>query len=823
MGRIVADVRQALRMFRTSPGFVAAVVTAIALGIGTTTAIFSVVNAVVLKPVPFPEPDRLVQLQLLRDGATFGTSVSPTKLMVWRDLRGDVFSDLTGFMAGVPLSFTRGDVPEVVAAARVTEGFFRVFGASMARGRAFTPDEDLPNAAPAVVLSHTFWRDRLASDPDVVGKFVSFGGTPYTVVGVVHEGFDLDELGDPQVFVPLQLDPATTDHAHTLRVAARLASGVTLKEAQARMAASMAVFKERFPGAAPDNEAFTAVTLREALVGDSSSRLWVLLGAVGLVLLIACANVASLLLMRAARRRREIAVRSALGARRARIVQQLLTESVLLATVGGALGVGLGLVAMRALLSIDTAGLPRLFDAGASVAMDWRVATFAVAVSLGTGVLFGLMPALASARVELNTVIKCAGSRAGFDRRDSRLRAALVLGEIALAVVLLVGAALLIRTSIALGSVDRGFIADNVLLLRTSLSGPRYANAAGVDEVVRLGRERLSSIPGVLEVGAGHAVPTRYESNLPFNIVGRDPPQGEFSGDGDYAVTTPGYFSALRIPLLRGRDFSDADTGGAPGAVIVNEAFARRYWPDGDALGARIWIGGGRLSILGSEPQREIIGIVGDVRNRGLDVAPSPTIYVPQAQLPDTFNAFFFGNIPLTWAVRTAGGPASLARTIENEIRQVTGVPMLDTETMESVVSTSTARERFNMLLMSIFGAAALVLATLGIYGLLAYSVQQRTQELGIRVALGAEPRCIRDMILRQGGALVATGVVGGLAAAFYLSGLLTSALVGVGPRDGAVFALVPILLAPIGLATVAIVARRAGRVDPLEALRYDG
>jgi predicted permease len=477
---------------------------------------------------------------------------------------------------------------------------------------------------------------------------------------------------------------------------------------------------------------------------------------------------------------------------------------------------------MRALLAIDTAGLPRLFDAGASVGMDWRVVTFAVVVSLGTGVLFGLMPALASARVDLNVVIKSAGSRSGHDRREGRTRSALVLIEIALAVVLLIGAALLIRTSIALGGVERGFSADNVLLVRTSLSGSRYATTASVERTVRAGRERLLSIPGVIDVGTACCVPTRFSSNLPFNVVGRDLPQGEFSGGADYAVAGPGYFAAFRTLLLRGRDFSDADTGGAPGAVIVNQAFANRFWPDGDALGARILIGGGRMNILGPEPEREIVGIVGDVRNRGLDAEPAPTMYVPQAQLSDAFNSFFLGNIPLMWAVHTAVPPVTLAETIKNELRQVTGVPVIDTETMEEVVSTSIARERFNMLLMSIFGGAALVLAALGIYGVLAYSVQQRTQELGIRVALGAEPQRIRGMILRQGGALVAAGVVGGLAAAFYLSTFLTSVLFGIGPRDGAVFAAVPIVLTLMGLGTVAIVAWRAGRVDPLEALRHD-
>jgi predicted permease len=822
MSKLLEDLKHALRAFRTSPIFAVTAVAAIALGIGATTAIFSVLNAVVLKPVPFPDPDRIVRLQVLRDNAVFGTSVSPVKFMLWRELRGEVFSDLAGFMTGVPLTITQGDVPEVISGGRVTEGFFRVFGAPIARGRGFTAGEDLPNAAPAVVLSHAFWRNRLAADPDVVGKTVSLSGAPYTVVGVIGEGFDLRELGDPEVFIPLGIDPATTDHAYTLSAAARLAPGAALEQAQARMAASITAFNERYPSAVRQGESFTALPLREALVGDSGRTLWVLLGAVAFVLLIACANVASLLLIRAFRRQREIAIRSALGAGRRRIVQQLLTESMLLAVVGGALGVVLGVAAMRALLLIDTAGLPRLVDVGALFGIDWRVASFAVTVSIATGVLFGLMPALASARVDLNGVIKGGGVRSGHDRRDNRTRSALVLVEIALAVVLLVGAALLIRTSIALGSVERGFTADNVLLLRTSLSGSRYASAASVEQVIRAGRERLLAVPGVIEVGTGHSVPTRYESNLPFNVVGRDVPQGEFSGGADYAVAGPGYFAAFRTPLIRGRDFSDADTGGAPGAVIVNEAFARRFWPDGDALGARIWIGGGRMSILGREPEREIVGIVGDVRNRDLGAEPAPTMYVPQAQLSDQFSAFFFGNIPLVWAVHTAASPESVADAIENEIRQITGVPVIDSETMEQAVALSISRERFNMLLMSVFGGTALVLAALGIYGLLAYSVEQRMQELGVRVALGAEPRQIRGLVLRQGGVLVAAGIAGGLVAAFYLSSLLASFLFGVEARDAAVFIAVPVVLMLVGLGTVAVVARRAGRVDPLESLRHD-
>jgi putative ABC transport system permease protein len=503
-------------------------------------------------------------------------------------------------------------------------------------------------------------------------------------------------------------------------------------------------------------------------------------------------------------------------------VQQFLTESMLLAAVGGALGVAIGIAAMRALLLIDTAGLPRLVDVESLFGIDWRVAAFAITVSIATGVLFGLMPALSAARIDLNGVIKGGGVRSGYDRRSNRTRSTLVLVEIALAVVLLIGAALLIRTSLALGSVERGFSADNVLLVRSSLSGTRYASSASVEQVIRAGRERLRSIPGVVEIGTGCCVPTRFSSNLPFDVIGRDVPQGDVAGAADYAVAGPGYFAAFRTPLLRGRDFSDADTGGAPGVVIVNEAYASRFWPDGDALGQRIRIGAGRLNILGLEPEREIVGIVGDVRNRSLSAEPAPTMYVPQAQLSDQFNAFFLGSIPLTWAVHTAGPPASTAEAIADVIRVVTGVPVIDTETTEQVVSLASARERFNMLLMSIFGGTALALAALGIYGLLAYSVEQRTQELGVRVALGAEPHQIRGIVLRQGGVLVAAGVAGGLVAALYLSNLLASFLFGVEPRDAPVFIAVPVVLMLIGLSTVAVVARRAGRVDPLESLRHD-
>jgi putative ABC transport system permease protein len=820
MSMLLEDLKHALRVFRTAPVFAGAVVAAIALGIGANTAIFSVVDTVILKPVPFPEPDRIVQLQIIRDGVAFGPNTSPAKFMLWRELH-DVFSDVAGFRQ-VPLNLTQGDVPELISAARVSEAYFRVFGPPIEIGRTFAPDEDLPSAAPTAVVSHAFWTDRLGADPKILGKTVSLGGMPHTVVGVAGAGFDMRELGEPEVWLPLQLDPATTEQAHFFRTVARLAPGVSLEQAQARIQTTVAAFRERYPTREFEGEAYTAVPLQDALVGNTGRTLWVLLGAVAFVLLIACANVANLLLVRAAHRRREIAIRSALGAGRRRIVQQLLTESVLLSVVGGALGVVIGLVAMRALLAINTAGLPRIGAGGAWLGLDWRVLTFGVALSLATGALFGLVPALVSARVDLNTVIKSAGSRSGRDRRDGGIRSGLVLLEIMLAVVLLIGASLLIRTSIELNRVDGGYRADHVLVLRTALSGQAYASTASVEQIVRTARERFRAIPGVVEAGAACCVPTEFSSNLPFNVIGREPEQGPFSGAGDFAVASPGYFETFRIPLLRGRSFTDGDSGGAPGVVLVNQAFVERFFRGANALGERVLIGGGRMQVMDGEPEREIVGIVGDVRNRGLDDEPAPTMYVPQAQLPDAFNAFFLGAVGMRWVVRTARDPMSMAVTLQAELRQIAGVPVVNVEPMARIVSTATSRERFNMLLMSVFGGAALLLAALGIYGLLAYSVEQRTQELGVRIALGAEPQRIRAMILRQGARLLAGGVAGGLVAAFYLSSLLASFLFGVEPRDGLVFTAVPLALTLIGLAIVAVVALRAGRVDPLSALRYE-
>ena len=524
------DLRQSLRMFWQSRAFTAAAVAALALGIGANTAIFSVVNAVLLKPVPFPEPDRLVMLQVTSPQGVNGGG-SPAKFMHYRE-QTQVLRDVAAFNTGV-VNFTGGAFPEQLRSGRVSADFFRLFGAPVLRGRTFSAEEDRPDGDKVVVLSYGVWVRRFDSDPDVIGKTISLSGNPHTVIGIIDPSVDFQELApDPEVWLAFQFDPNTKDQGHYFRIAARLAPGVSLEQANARLGLSSTEYTTKFPKTLGQGAVFAAVPMREALVTNVRSSLLVLVGAVSFVLLIACANVANLLLVRATGRRREIAVRSAIGAGRGRIMRQLLTESVVLSLAGGVFGTILGIIGIRALLAVNTAGLPRIGQDGSLVGVDWRVLLFTIGVSLGTGILFGLIPAIQGSRADLSSTLKESAGRSGTGFRQNKARSLLVVIEVALALILLIGSALLIRTAVALGRVDPGFDARNVLTMRMSLTGPRFLKSEGVEQMVRDGVERLRSVPGVVAASATCCVPLQGGYGLGFVVVGPSAATGRPSHGG---------------------------------------------------------------------------------------------------------------------------------------------------------------------------------------------------------------------------------------------------------------------------------------------------
>jgi putative ABC transport system permease protein len=818
MEGFLRDLVHSFRTFRRSPAFTVAAVAALTLGIGTNTAIFTVVNAVLLKPVPFPDPDRLVMfINTSPQGS--GPAASPAKFAHWR-AQTSVVEDAAAFRTGV-VNYTGGDVPEQLRSGQVSADYFRLFGAPIIRGRGFSAEEDRPDGDRVVVISHGLWSRRFGSDPNVIGRTISLSGDPYVVIGIVGSAFNVAEFGPPpEVWTPFQLDPNSTDQGHFFQAAARVKPGVTLDQAKARLQLSATEFRTKFPRALQPNQGFTVTPFQEAFVQNVRSSLLVLVGAVSFVLLIACANVANLLLVRATARKREMAIRSAIGAGRGRIIRQLLTESVGLSAVGGVLGLALGVVAIRALLAINTAGLPRLGENGSAVALDWRVLTFTLVVSLGTGILFGLLPALQGSHADLNVTLKESGGPSGTAFRHNKARSLLVVAEVALALVLLVGSALLIRTSMALRDVDPGFDPHNVVTMRMSLTGPRFQKSSVVEQIVRDGVDRLRTVPGVEVASATCCIPLQGGYGLPFTIVGRPVQDGPYHGGGGWITVSPGYFEVFKIPVRRGRSFTARDDGAGPPVVIINESMAKQYWKDADPMADRLVIGKGVMREFATELPRQIVGIVADSRDGALNRDPGPKMFIPQGQVADAANALNLRLSPIAWIVRTRSEPQSLAGPIQEQLRQVTGLPVSDVKSMDEIVTLSTSRQRFNMLLMAVFGGSALLLAAIGIYGLMAYSVAQRTQEIGIRLALGAGSTAVKQMVVLQGMRLALVGVVIGLASAFGLTRFIASFLFGVKPLDLTVFAAIPLLLTAVALVAVWVPARRASRVDPVIALR---
>ena len=811
------DLKHALHLFVKSPGFTVAAVSALALGIGANTAIFTVVNAVLLKPLGYPDADRIVQI-LITSPQGNGSAGSIPKFQEYQRQTG-VFKDVAAYdFAGPGFNIT-GDRPELIHGIHVTESYFRVFGAPVTLGRTFTRQEDSPNGGNVVVLSYGLWQRRFGGNPNVVGQAVSLGGEPYTIVGVLGRDFTTDPEAD--IWIPFQFEPNSTNQGHFFQVAAMLKPGVTVAQANAQLKLAYAEFRRNFPQADPKG-GFAAQPLRDSIVRNVRTSLLVLLGAVALVLLIACANVANLLLVRATGRKREFAIRAAMGASRVRVIRQLLTESVMLAFVGGALGMGLGFLGVRWLLAISPAGLPRIGEDGATVGVDWRVLCFTLAVSCGTGILFGLFPAFSVSHTDLNSTLKESGNRSGSSFRQGKTRSLLVITEVALALVLLVGATLLIRTFVALRAVNSGFDPHNVLTMEMSLNGERFSKTAAIAQLSREGRQRLDAIPGVESSAFTCCLPVQGQFGLPFAIVGRpiDPAKGQ-PGAG-WMQASADYYKTFRIPVLRGREFNDADTGTSPLVVLINEALAKQYFPNENPVGQQILVAKG-MGPPFEEPARLIVGVVGNTHDAGLDQDTPPLMIVPDTQVLDAMTALNAKIVPLRWAVRTHGDPRRLSTAIAEQLRQASGgFPVARVRTMDEIVSRTTSRQTFNMMLLSIFGAIALVLAAIGIYGLMAYSVEQRRQEMGIRMALGAGRGTIRKLVVWHGMRLTLVGMGLGIGAAFGLTRLIASFLFGVKTWDPTAFIAVPLVLGVVALIAVWLPATRASRVEPMKALRVE-
>jgi predicted permease len=819
METALQDIRHAVRVLRKNPAFTIVAVLALALGIGANTAIFTVVNHVLLRPLPYPESNLLVQI-VRRFPNNTAFAISVPKFIFWKR-QNTVLDYVAAYdFAGPGINLSGGDKPEQVHGIHVSADYFRLFGSVPAMGRTFLAEEDVPKGGRVAILSHGLWKRRFGGDPGIVGKSITLGGEATTVVGVMPAGFRTYPPAD--VWIPLQADPNSTDQGHYLSVAGKLKAGISRQQAEAQMSVVAAQFRKVYPDAMSDREGIGLPAMQEFLVGDARTPLMILTGAVLFVLLIACANVANLLLAHAAGRNREIAMRIALGAGRARLIRQLLTESVLLAAMGGAFGLLLGSWGLKVLLAFSPGDIPRLSEFPTSMLPDSRVLAFTLVVSFLTGIVFGLVPALQLSRPDLNEALKEGTTRSSGGLHRRQIRSVLVAGEIALALVLLIGAGLLIRTFLSLNSVKPGFDPAGVLTMKMSIAGSRYGTTPALENMTTQVVRRIEAIPGVRFAAAAVNLPLELGPDMPAEIEGRPQNAPNASIDAQWRSISPHYFQALGIPLLHGRYFTELDTGTSLYVAIVNETMARRCWTGEEAIGKRFTIGKG-LGPSFEEPPRQIVGIVGDVKELGLDQPVQPTMFVPYGQVASGMTELIGKVIPLSWAVRTDMEPFGLSSSIQREILAVDAqLPVAGIRSMAQIVSASTARRSFNMLLLSIFGGVALFLAGLGIYGVMSFSVEQRTHELGIRIALGAGTGAMLRMVVGQGMRLAAIGLALGLAGALGLSRALASLVFGVKITDPLTFAGVAFGLALVALFACYIPARRATRIDPIIALRYE-
>src|SRR5262245_567416 len=806
------DLRYGARMLMKNPGFSLIAALTLTLGIGANTAIFSVINGVLLKPLPYAEPERLVAVWEVRHDGRRG-AVSYPNFADWRAQNG-VFERIAIYR-DTAMALTGGCEPANLRAIVTSPDLFPLLDVRPQLGRGFLPEEEKAGSR-VVVLGHGAWRKYFGADPNLVGRQIKLNGRDFTVVGVMPAGFNFPvEAEQADLWVSAAISSERDDPkeeslneqrgVHIYEAIARLKPGVTLGAAQTDLETVMGRLRAQYPEDVGGDHTAMRPYLNE-LVGDVERALLTLFVAVGVVLLIACANVASLLLARAIARQREIAVRAALGASWGRIVRQLLTESLLLATVGGVAGLLLATWGVDLLKALSPADLPRMQD----VRLDGRVLAFTLLVSMLTGLVFGLIPALRAARADLNEALK-EGGRGGESSRRNLLRSALVVAEVAMAMTLLVGAGLLINSFVRLQRVNLGFDPHQVLTLRVELPETRYREGRQIINFNQEFLRRVERLPGVRSAAMVFKSPLSGDPSTTFEVEGQPPDKSHRLYAGA-RVSTPGYFRTLGVPFVSGRAFSERDEEKSAPVIIINETLAERYYPNQNPIGKRL-----RPEIAiapGGPPWREIIGVVGAVRHGGPGKEPRPEFFLPHTQMPF---------LSLTTVVRVAGDPLAIVGAVRNEVRALDGeLPVDRVKTLDQYLTESVAQPRFNTLLLALFAGVAMTLTTVGLYGVMAYSISARTREIGVRVALGARRHDVLRLVISQGMKLTLIGVAIGLVAALALTRLMAGLLFGVAPTDPATFALIALLLAGVALLACYIPARRATKVDPMVALRYE-
>jgi putative ABC transport system permease protein len=808
METLFKDIQYGVRGLLKRPGFTVIALITLALGIGANTAIFSVVNAVLLRPLPFQDPEQLV---IVWEDATFAgfprNTPAPANYVDWKN-QNQSFSDMAASHV-TSFNLTGDGEPERVSAYSVTANFFPLLGVQPLLGRSFLTDEDRPGASKVAVLSYSLWQSRYGADRSILNRDILLNGEKYSVVGVMPASFQFFEK-DTRLWVPIALDQEDWANrgGHFLTVVARLKSGVSVSQAQADMNAIMHRIAVDHPGATMAGKLGAVVLpVRDQFVGDARGSLIVLLVAVAFVLLIACANVAGLLLARAVGRRKEIALRMALGAGRSRVVRQLLTESLLLAAVAGVLGSLLAYGSFTFLQGL----VPAEMALAASLKLDVRILIFTLGISIITGIIFGLVPALQSANFDLNDALKASSGRI---TSTGRLRSAMIVFEVALSLVLLVGAGLLIQTLFQLFRQYSVLEPEKVLTMRTILPREKYKEPQQRDNFYQQVLQRVEHLPGVVAAGYSTSVPLAWKGGTSgFYPEGLKTPIPGMAYDANHRQVSTNYLKAMNIPLRQGRYFESRDNAQSMPVAIINETMARQYWPGENALGRRFKVGDPDEDV----PWVEIVGIAGDVRQMGIDEPVKAEMYLPYQQIDNIWYN------PRDLAIRTTGETSNLVGSVRQIIREVDpDQPVSNVATMAEVLGTEAAQRRIGMMMLAGFAALALLLASLGIYGVLAYFVTQHTNEIGVRQALGATPRNILFLVLRKGMALTLLGVVIGLGASFALTRLMSSLLFGVKAADPLTFVTVPLLLALVALVACLVPALRATRIDPLVALRYE-